>query len=138
MAYLKGGTFVDGKLYVQDAIVVNKIQTPDGKNLPYINIKNNFTGDAKNTAQSFVAGYSTINGGLDNAPIQYGFSVEENTENYVATNISFVGSNYKSTDTSYVLPTLDKIVIGNESGTLERVTDRIWAFVENKKQPSEE
>lgn len=35
MAYLKGGTYVDGKLYVQDAVVVSKLEDPSGNFFPY-------------------------------------------------------------------------------------------------------
>ena len=35
MAHLKGGTYVDGSLYVKDSLLVNTITTPEGS-LPHI------------------------------------------------------------------------------------------------------
>ena len=35
MAHLKGGTYVDGSLYVKDSLLVNTIKTPEGS-LPHI------------------------------------------------------------------------------------------------------
>lgn len=35
MAYLKGGTYVDGNLYVQDAVIVSRLEDPSGNFFPY-------------------------------------------------------------------------------------------------------
>lgn len=116
MAYLRGGTFVDGKLYVQDAIIVNRIQTPDGRNLPYLNIENTFSnGSESNSAVSFLASYSTTDGGLDNSPISYSFSEDTVT-------LAIVDSNKN-------LVTTDKITLSNTSADITLGADgRTWEF----------
>ena len=117
MAYLKGGTFVDGKLYVQDAIVVNKIQTPEGRSLPYLHVENNFNADSKNnSAPKSLVSYSTADGGLDNSPISYDFS-----EGNIV--ITFVDSNNSAVSTN-------KIVLNNLSADIELGEDgKTWKFV---------
>lgn len=45
MAYLKGGTYVDGTLYVRDALLVKNINSNDGVNFPYVDDNANESGE---------------------------------------------------------------------------------------------
>lgn len=123
MAHLKGGTFVDGKLYVQDAIVVNKIQAPDGTAFPYINIENK-SFNSSNPAVGHLVSFSTAQGGLDNSPISYRYEPYTTADGKEADiiKIAFI-------DKGNTLVTLDKIHFDNVDGELRLKDDRTWEFV---------
>lgn len=63
MAYLKGGSFVDGKLYVQDSIVVNRLEDNNGNPFPYYSFSDE-NKDKKTIKDRFVR-FADVNGGLD-------------------------------------------------------------------------
>ena len=63
MAYLKGGSFVDGKLYVQDSIVVNRLEDNNGNPFPYYSFSTENT--KKNTIEDRFVRFKDANGGLD-------------------------------------------------------------------------
>lgn len=63
MAYLKGGSFVDGKLYVQDSIVVNRLEDNSGNPFPYYSFSTENAN--KNTIANRLVHFANENGGLD-------------------------------------------------------------------------
>ena len=70
MAYLKGGTYVDGSLYVKESLLVNTITTPEGS-LPHI--PNVVSGDGEDTYPDFkdhLVIFEDNEGAITRSPIQ--------------------------------------------------------------------
>ena len=121
MAYLKGGTYVDGDFYVEGTLRVNRIANLANDYFPYLS-------EAGSSKTHYIVWFSSNDGGIEYSPIK---ATSQNQEILLELDASRTGSSTSTLDKISIAATENNVKVLTKAVRLDTsLATPIWVYVD--------